>query len=195
MKKDDITKLYYELRKDTEQKWSRVLPVGELLVDRWEKAAYLNFGEKTSIYDSGIVMGNVCVGKGTWIGPNTLLDGTGGLLQIGDYCDISAGVQIYTHDTVKRCLSGGKAEVEKGDVSIGDSCYIAPMSLIARGVKIGSHSVVAAHSFVKDSFGDYSIIAGIPAVQIGEVQIEGDHIRLNYFRQKENVGEGKGEKV
>lgn len=195
MKKDDITQLYYELREETYRKWQRVLPAGELLVDRWEKAAYLNFGEKTSIYDSGIVMGDVSVGRQTWIGPGTLLDGTGGQLRIGDHCDISAGVQIYTHDTVKRCLSGGRAGVEKGDVSIGDNCYIAPMSLIARGVKIGSHCVVAAHSFVKDSFEDYSIIAGIPAVQIGKVRMEGDEISLIYFGQEESAGKGQGEKV
>lgn len=193
MKKDDITQLYYELREETDQNWERVLPVGELLVDRWEKAAYLNFGEKTSIYDSSIVMGNVFVGKETWIGPGTLLDGTGGQIRIGDHCDISAGVQIYTHDTVKRCLSGGRAEVEKGDVSIGDNCYIAPMSLIARGVKIGSRCVVAAHSFVKDSFGSCSIIAGIPAIQIGEVRVEGDQIRLIYFDWKESGREEQGQ--
>ena len=194
MKRDDIAQLYCELREETARKWDRVLPVGELLVDRWEKDAFLNFGEKTSIYDSSIVMGNVSVGKETWIGPGTLLDGTGGQLCIGDHCDISAGVQIYTHDTVRRCLSGGRAAVEKGDVFIGNNCYIAPMSLIARGVRIGSCCVVAAHSFVKDSFEDYSIIAGIPAVQIGEVRIEGEQVRLVYFGQGESGEEygGKG---
>ena len=52
----------------------------------------------------------VTVGAGTWIGPNTLLDGTGGL-SIGASCSISAGVQIYTHDSVMWALSGGTASV------------------------------------------------------------------------------------
>lgn len=182
MDKAEIEQLYTALRKETKQKWNRVLPIGELVVNRWEKAECLGFGEGSSIYDSSIVMGNVCVGSNTWIGPNTLLDGTGGSLEIGSYCDISAGVQIYTHDSVKRCLSGGKMELEKGDVVIGDNCYIAPMSIISKGVTIGKNSVVAAHSLVNRSFGDFSVIAGVPAKQIGKVVIEDNEVKLVYFK-------------
>lgn len=181
MDKTELKRIYSELQSEMKCNWSRALPFGELLVDRWEKARFLGFGENSSIYDSSIVMGNVEIGKETWIGPNTLLDGSGGCLKIGKECDISAGVQIYTHDTVKRCLSGRKMSVEKGDVVIGDNCYIAPMSIISRGVTIGHHCVIAAHSFVKQSFESFSIIAGIPAVQIGKVIIENDNIRLEYF--------------
>lgn len=177
----DINCLYSKLREETYQKWNRVLPIGDLIVDRWEKAAYLNFGERSSIYDSSIVMGQVEVGKDTWIGPNTLLDGTGGYLKIGTGCDISAGVQIYTHDTVRRCLSGGKIGIEKGNVIIGDFCYLAPMSIISKGVTIGNHCLVAAHSLVKHSFESFSIIAGIPAKQIGKVIIDDEDIKLKYF--------------
>lgn len=180
MDRTDISKLYYELREEKNQNWQRTLPIGELLVDRWEKAKYLNFGHQSSIYDSAIVMGDVIVGSNTWIGPNTMLDGTGGKLMIGSYCDISAGVQIYTHDTVKRCLSGGKEDIETGEVIIGDCCYIAPMSLISKGVSIGEHSIVAAHSLVKDTFESYSIIAGVPAVRIGKVEVSEDGIKLVY---------------
>lgn len=192
MEKSEIEQLYFKLREETNQQWKRTLPMGELFVNRWEKADFLNFGKGTSIYDSSIVMGQVNVGENTWIGPNTLLDGTGGPLTIGKGCDISAGVQIYTHDTVKRCLSEGKLEVDKGAVAIGDFCYIAPMSIIAKGITIGSHCVVAAHSFVKHSFGDFAVIAGIPAMQIGRVVIENDEIKLEYFTQG-NKGNKGGE--
>lgn len=190
MEKSEIEQLYFELRDETNRQWKRTLPMGELLVNRWEKADFLNFGKGTSIYDSSIVMGQVEVGENTWIGPNTLLDGTGGPLTIGKGCDISAGVQIYTHDTVKRCLSEGKAEIDKGAVSIGNFCYIAPMSIIAEGVTIGSHCVVAAHSFVKQNFDDFAVIAGIPAVQIGRVVIENDKVKLEYFAQSSGAGKG-----
>lgn len=179
--KIDISHLYFELREEMYQKWNRTLPIGDLIVDRWEKASYLNFGERSSIYDSSIVMGKVEVGKDTWIGPNTLLDGTGGYLKIGMGCDISAGVQIYTHDTVCRCLSGGKMEIEKGNVTIGNFCYVAPMSIISKGVTIGDHSLVAAHSLVKQSCEKFSILAGIPAKQIGSVVIEDGNVKLKYF--------------
>lgn len=181
-----LNKLIDLLRVEMLKKWKRSLPMGELFTDRWEKARSLGFGEKTSIYDSSIVMGdNIKVGKCTWIGPNTLLDGTGKELSIGDNCDISAGVQIYTHNTVKRCVSGGNCKIETGIVKIGDCCYIGPYSILAgQEVSIGSHSVVGAHSFVNKSFSAYSIIAGIPAKKIGEVVIENDKVSMLYYRNK-----------
>ena len=108
---DDLTQLYEALRHETQQKWKRDLPLQDLLTDRWERAAQLGFGEGSSIYQSAYVYGDVTVGAGTWVGPMVLLDGTGGL-RIGSGCDISAGVQIYTHDTIARVLSEQRAEVE-----------------------------------------------------------------------------------
>src|ERR1019366_8652869 len=67
---------------------NRSLPFADLLFDRWERAKMLGFGEGTSVYDSTHVFGDVQVGKNTWIGPFTILDGSGGLT-IGDNCSIS----------------------------------------------------------------------------------------------------------
>ena len=54
------------------KQYNRSLPFADMLFDRWERAKLLGFGEGTSIYDSCVVLGNVKVGKNTWIGPNTL---------------------------------------------------------------------------------------------------------------------------
>jgi carbonic anhydrase/acetyltransferase-like protein (isoleucine patch superfamily) len=61
-----------------------------------------------------VVLGDVKVGKHTWVGPNVVLDGSapGGLV-IVDYCSISAGVQIYAHHTVAWSTRIGKAEIER----------------------------------------------------------------------------------
>ncbi len=181
MDKENIKKMYFELQSEKRKDWMRVLPFAELLVERDEKAKFLGFEEGSTIYDSSIVMGNVIVGKNTWIGPNTLLDGTGGELNIGSFCDISAGVQIYTHDSIKRCISGGIVDIEKGNVAIGNNCYIAPMSIITKGVTIGECSIVAAHTMVNKSFEPYSIIAGTPAKQIGRVVKSNTEVILEYF--------------
>lgn len=129
------------------ERWSRSLPFGDYIVDRWQKARELGFGEGSSIYDSALVFGDTKVGRNTWIGPFTVLDGSGGL-EIGDNCSISAGVQIYTHDTVKWAISGGVEQPERAPVRIGCNCYIGPNAVITKGITIGDGCVIGANSLV-----------------------------------------------
>jgi acetyltransferase-like isoleucine patch superfamily enzyme len=88
--------------------------------------------------------------------------GSGGLV-IGDYCSISAGVQIYTHDTVRWALSGGLDPIERAPVKIGNRCYIGPNVIIAKGVTIGDGSVIGANSLVNCDIPSGSRAWGTPA--------------------------------
>ena len=133
-----------------------------MVVDRWDKAQVLGFGKGTSVYDSAIVIGDVAVGEGTWIGPFELLDGSGGLT-IGSHCSISAGVQIYTHDTVAWALSTGAREADRAPVVIGDGCYVGPNAVISKGVTIGDRCVVGSNSFVNSDLPNDSRAWGVPA--------------------------------
>ena len=188
---EEIEKLYANLlrlhkkrREDFKEQWNRSLPFADELLDRWERAKFLGFGEGTSIYDSSLVIGNVKVGRNTWIGPFTILDGSGGL-EIGDYCSISSGVQIYSHDSIKWALSGGRAEYVRAPVKIGDCCYIAPNTVIAKGVSIGDHSLIGANSLVNKDISPNSIAFGIPAKVVGKVEIDKEgNVNLIYFEGK-----------
>jgi acetyltransferase-like isoleucine patch superfamily enzyme len=170
---EQLTALYTALRSETRERWARDLPLDELLSDRWERARSLGFGEGASIYASSLVYGDVAVGSDTWIGPFTLLDGSGSL-RIGRNCSVSAGVQIYTHDTVKWAVSGGKAPYEQGAVEIGDCCHLGAEAVVAKGVTIGSHSVIGACGFVNRDVPAYTVVAGVPCRPIGQVQISDD---------------------
>jgi acetyltransferase-like isoleucine patch superfamily enzyme len=143
----DLRALWTVRRREVHARHQRTLPLADYVVDRWDKARELGFGEGTSIYDSSLVLGDVRVGRHTWIGPFTVLDGSGGLT-IGSHCSISAGVQIYTHDTVRWATSGGQAPTERAPTAIGDRCYLGPHTVVAKGVRIGDGCIIGAHSLV-----------------------------------------------
>ena len=170
---EKMLELWDLLQKDVDEKWARTLPFGDYFVDRWEKARRLGFGEGTSIYDSSLVIGDVKVGEHTWIGPFTVLDGSGGL-EIGSYCSICAGVQAYTHDTVQWALSGGKAEPERAPTKIGSRCYIGPNTVVAKGVTIGDGCVVGANSLVMKDIPEGAKAYGTPCRAVGEAVIRAD---------------------
>ena len=142
-----INKLHHILRDEFKKTWKRTLPFNEEVFDRWEKARYLGFGKGASVYDNALIFGEVKVGAHTWVGPFTILDGTGGL-EIGSYCSISAGVQIYSHDSVKWAISGGTESYEYAPVKIGDRCYIGPNAIITKGVAIGEECIIGANSVI-----------------------------------------------
>lgn len=159
------------------ERWERDLPFDELLSNRWNRAEQLGFGPGASIYASSYVYGDVTVGADTWIGPYTVLDGSGGL-SIGSTCSISAGVQIYTHDTVRWALSGGRADYDRAPVRIGDCCHVGGQTVVAKGVTVGDHCVVGACSFVNRDLPPFSIAVGAPCRVIGRVTVEDAHVEL-----------------
>ena len=110
------------------------------------------------------VVGSPVIGEGCWVGAFTLLDGSGGLT-IGTGCDISSGAQIYTHSTVRRCLSAGASPVDRAPTVIGDHVHVGAGAIILMGSSIGSFCVVAAGAVVREgtTAPDFSLLVGVPA--------------------------------
>jgi acetyltransferase-like isoleucine patch superfamily enzyme len=157
-----IRALLSDLRQETFKKHHRHVSTGDLLTSRWETAQSYGFGEGTSCYDNVLILGAVKVGRNCWIGPNVILDGSGNL-SIGDHVDICAGVQIYTHSTVRRVLSGGLEPVDYASTRIGSRVYIGPQSVIEMGVTIGDNVVIGALSLVDRDIPDGTKAWGRPA--------------------------------
>ena len=143
--------------------FNRRVSVGDLLTERGDNAAMCGFGEGTTMYDNVLVLGEVKVGRKTWIGPNCILDGSGGSLEIGDWCSISAGVQIYTHNTVKRSISLGVEPIEYAPTKIGHGVYIGPNAVVQMGVSIGDKAIIGANSFVNRDVPSNAKAFGSPA--------------------------------
>lgn len=92
------------------------------------------------------------------------------LVTIGNNCQITHGVSIYTH-------GGGQAIRQKypdfdvfGKVVIEDWVYVGAYSQIMPGVTIGEGSLVAAGSVVTKSVPQHIVVGGNPARYICTVE-------------------------
>lgn len=144
------------------QEWRRRVSFGDLITERADNASQYGFGEGTTCYDSVFVLGDVKVGRNCWVGPNVILDGRGGLV-IGDYVTLSAGVQIYTHDSVAATTSLGKSPMVLAPTKIGSGVYFGPNAVVQMGVTIGDGAVIGAMSFVNRDIPSGAKAWGIPA--------------------------------
>jgi acetyltransferase-like isoleucine patch superfamily enzyme len=169
---EQLKRLWLSRRREVNGRFKRTLPLADYVVDRWEKATELGFGAGSSIYDSSLVLGDVVVGENVWVGPFTILDGSGGL-RIGNGCDISAGVHLYSHSTARRCVSAHTYDqVEHQPVVIGNHVFIGPNSVINMGVRIGDHAVVGAGAVVTRDVAPYAVVAGVPARPVATVRLD-----------------------
>ena len=114
------------------------------------KASGCEIGENTLFYDAGTV---------------TVDLSRPALLKIGDYCKITAGVIILTHDYSRSVLRRVYGEVigEARRTEIGDNVFIGMRSIILMGTKIGKNCIVGAGSICSGEYPDNSVIAGNPA--------------------------------
>lgn len=119
---------------------------------------------------------NVKIGNATY-GPIEVLDygNAQAKVKIGSFCSIANGVKflsggghnmntLSTYPFYAYYTSCDEINTTKGEINIGDDCWIGLDSLILSGAKIGKGSVVSAGSVVRGAFEPYSIIMGNPAV-------------------------------
>lgn len=104
------------------------------------------------------------VGPNCVIGNDAFLDGRG-VLTIGPCVNIGGHVQIFTmdHDPQSPDFATRSAPV-----TIERRAYVATRATILPGVTIGEGGVVAAGAVVTRDVAPFSIVAGVPAREIGQ---------------------------
>ena len=129
-------------------------------------------GEGTKIVGPIFCTGKLIVGKNCWIGKNCIVNGNGTVI-IGDNCDIAPEVTFLTGghkigDTNRRA---GEGEIYT--ITVGNGVWIGARSTILGNVKIGDSSVVAASACVNKEVLKNTLVGGVPAKIIRELNNEG----------------------
>ena len=110
----------------------------------------------------------IVIEDGVSIGPKVLLDGRCGL-HIGKSAVIGYDAIIWSlnHDYNDLHFCGKGAPVY-----IGEYAWVCSRSIILPGIKIGKGAVIASGAIVTKDVPPYAIVAGIPAIIIGQREIK-----------------------
>jgi acetyltransferase-like isoleucine patch superfamily enzyme len=120
---------------------------------------------------------NLIIHDNTYIGHHNFIEASNGV-EIGEGCQITDFVSITSHSShISIRLYGNQYNKMtnhtgyiKGNISIGKFTFVGPHSVIMPGSTIGKGAIVSAFSFVKGNFPDFAIIAGNPAVIVGDTR-------------------------
>lgn len=138
----------------------------------------------------GVVLHNVRIGSTTvitskekffpqedvFIGHHNFIESSN-TVTLGRGCQITNFVSIVTHSSHLSIrlygdhYAGGEMHgYVKGKIGIGDYTFVGPHVTIMPGTVIGKGCIVAANSYVKGHFGNYSVIKGNPACIVGDTR-------------------------
>ena len=114
-------------------------------------------------------VGDVTIGNHTRIGIHCTVIGP---VCIGNNVNLAQGITVSAlnhnfEDTTRRIDEQG---ISTKPVMIGDDVWIGANAVILPGVTIGQHVVVAAGAVVTKDVPDYSLVAGVPAKVIKNLE-------------------------
>lgn len=132
------------------------------------RAAGCQIGKNSKIVGPIHSSATLIVGENCWIGRNLTVHGNGTVV-IGDNCDLGPEVMFLTggHSIGDRCRRAGAGEVYT--ITVGHGCWIGARATIGRNVTLGPGTVVAACGCVMADVPEHTLVGGVPARKIKEL--------------------------
>jgi acetyltransferase-like isoleucine patch superfamily enzyme len=137
-----------------------------------------------------------------FIGHFNFIEASNGI-SIGRGCQITNFISILSHSShisIRLYGSHYSGQINPkgyvtGEVIIGEYTFIGPHTVIMPDSRIGKGCLIAAYSYVKGDFPDFSVIQGNPAVVAGDVRKIDEPFLIEHpgLREYYNEWSGKSE--
>jgi len=132
-----------------------------------EQTTGIRIGDHSTIHESALIaanLGQVSIGKHSWIGPFCLIYGNGEV-SIGDNVLVAAHTSINTvsHHFDRCDIPMNDQGIYCDPVTIEDDAWIGMNAVILQGVKIGQGAIVGAGAVVTRDVPAWNIVMGVPA--------------------------------
>jgi carbonic anhydrase/acetyltransferase-like protein (isoleucine patch superfamily) len=109
-------------------------------------------GRDVYISDQAVVIGDVKIGDGCYVGPGVILRGDYGRIEIGSGTAVEENVTIHAPPQ-QVCKIGKKVTLGHGAIihasTIGDLVVVGMGAVLSLGVKVGEKAIVAEGAVVK----------------------------------------------
>jgi len=123
----------------------------------------------TLIHSTVTITKNCHVGKGVYIQPNATLWTS---VKIENNCIVSPGVIIAHHSTLKEGVFVSQLSNVGAGIIIEEEVFVGMGSTLVTGTKkIGKKSIVGAGAVVINDVIPFTVVAGVPAKKIRDVEI------------------------
>jgi acetyltransferase-like isoleucine patch superfamily enzyme len=112
-----------------------------------------------------------------YVGPFNLLDASGDL-HVGEGVQVTTHCALLTHSSHQALRLAGRTYWGHADppgfvrrpTHIGAYTFIGPHSVVMAGSRIGRGVIVKAYSYVDGEVPDFAVVAGQPAVVVGDTR-------------------------
>ncbi len=134
----------------------------------------VRIGDRCAVAAQAFLHGPLTLGSDVSINAGARLDGGRKGITIGDGTRIASGAALYAFD---HGLAPDRAirdqPVRSRGITLGQDVWIGANAGVTDGVTIGDHAVVAMGAVVTRDVPAWSIVAGVPAVVVGDRRNQG----------------------
>ncbi len=142
--------------------------------------AGFDFHGRLSLHGTYHMAGKLKIGAQCHIGPGVTLDLSRPII-LEDRCTVALNAQILTHQDVGYSPLAKVYPTEWAGVTLEYGAFVGAGSTLLPGVKVGRCAVVAAGAVVLEDVPPYTVVAGVPAKVIKQLdpqQLGGDATAL-----------------
>lgn len=126
-------------------------------------------GDRCAIAAQAFLHGPLTLGNDVSVNAGARLDGGRKGLVIGDGTRIASGAALYAFDHGLKSDRDLKDQpVRSRGIHLGRDVWIGANACVTDGVSIGDHAVVAMGAVVTRDVPDWAIVAGVPAMVVGD---------------------------
>jgi acetyltransferase-like isoleucine patch superfamily enzyme len=169
---------------------TKPVPLGLWLVNFFmQRILRINAGAPCMVHFTSRVTGRIIIGKNVWesfaVSGGCYIQGGNGIT-IGDDTIFAPGVKIIS---VNHDLKDFSKWEKEDQITIGKRCWIGANAVILPGVQLGDDIIVGAGAVVTKSFPNGLVIAGVPAKDISNRDLELYSVNENDMKQVSIVGQ------